>query len=75
MTDNDDCTTTQDDARGASKWRGQAGPNQSLSGGGGEGHDGRCYLEDDDSGKIWQDVRKQKEYLIEKLREELANHT
>ena len=31
---------------------------------------GKC----DDCGKIWQDVRKQKEYLIEKVRQELVNH-
>lgn len=31
---------------------------------------GKC----DDCGKIWQDVRKQKEYLIEKLRQEIVNH-
>jgi hypothetical protein len=31
---------------------------------------GKC----DDCGKIWQDVRKQKEYLIEKIRQELVNH-
>jgi hypothetical protein len=31
---------------------------------------GQC----DDCGKIWQDVRKQKELLIEKLRQEITNH-
>lgn len=31
---------------------------------------GRC----DDCGKIWNDVRKQNELLIEKLRQEIVNH-
>jgi hypothetical protein len=31
---------------------------------------GRC----DDCGKIWTDVRKQNELLVEKLRQEIVNH-
>lgn len=31
---------------------------------------GKC----DDCGKIWQDVRKQNELLIEKIRQEIVNH-
>jgi hypothetical protein len=37
------------------------------------------YLRDaggncDECGRIWQDVRKQKEFLIEKVRQEIVNH-
>jgi hypothetical protein len=37
------------------------------------------YLKDsgghcDECGRIWQDVRKQKEFLIEKIRQEITNH-
>jgi hypothetical protein len=37
------------------------------------------YLKDaggqcDTCGKIWQDVRKQKEFLVEKIRQEITNH-
>ena len=37
------------------------------------------YLKDaggqcDNCGRIWQDVRKQKELLIEKIRQEITNH-